>query len=209
MTGSDDAPGGRDRPGGFGPVPPERLRDPQAVLRAGWGWLMALGIALVIGGALAVGAPVVATIAVTLLVGATFLVGGAVQLFHLVSARGWQAGPWSALAGGVSVIGGLLLLFDPLAGMVALTLVMIASFFADGLFRVVMGLRMRPERGWGWIAAGGAATLVLALVMFALFPGISAGLLGLLAGLSLILQGWSFMFLALAARRIGEEADRA
>ncbi len=193
-----------DKPAGYGPLPPEALVDPARSLQRGWRWLVGLGALLLVGGTFAIAAPVVATVAVTLLVGLTILAAGVVQLIHVFDAAGWQARLWSGIAGVIYVVGGLLLLFKPLAGIVALTLVMIISLFVDGVFRVVMGLQCRPERGWGWLAAGGVVTVVLSVLMFGLFPGISLTLLGLLAGISLIFEGWSFIFLGLAARRAGE-----
>jgi uncharacterized membrane protein HdeD (DUF308 family) len=96
------------------------------------------------------------------------------------------------------LLGGLLLLFNSLAGMVSLTLLMIALI---GALRMVMALRMRPDRGWGWLLIGGIAGLALAVGMTVLLPWIGLTALGLLAGIALIFEGWGFVYLALASRQ--------
>jgi uncharacterized membrane protein HdeD (DUF308 family) len=58
------------------------------------------------------------------------------------------------------------------------------------------------------MVAGGVTTLALAGLIFLLFPGISLTLLGILVAVSLILEGWSFVFLGVAARRAAKAAER-
>ncbi len=199
---SDPQPkGGRPGAWGLGPVRRGALVPPADALHRAWGWLLALGIMLLIGGTAALLMPFLASVTVSAIVGATLLVCGAVQVLHVFSAPGWRAGVWSGLAGALYLIGGGVILADPLAGLVALTLVMIVVFFGQGVVRLVLGLRMRPEQGWGWLAAGGALSAALAVGLFLLFPGVSQSLLGILLGVSLIFEGWGVVFVALAARR--------
>ncbi len=208
MADTDPENGRRERPGGLlAPVPRADLQDPPEALRRNWGWLLALGIALLIGGAAAVLLPVAASIAVELAVGVAMLVGGAIQLVQAVRCEGWRARALALLAGALYLVGGALLLINPLAGLVALTLVMLTVFIVDGGFRIAMALRMRPERGWGWVLTGGVLSALLGAGGVLLFPGISLTLLGIIAGVSLIFEGWSFVFVALAARRGGAGGD--
>lgn len=187
---------------------PGDLIDPPACLTRNWGWLLALGIVLVLGGIAAIAAPFLASIAVEGAVGAMMLIGGVLQGVHVWRAGGWRARLWSGVLAAVYLAGGGLLFLNPLAGLVALTLVLLSVLLVDGIARIVFGLRLRPERGWGWMTASGAVSTGLAAVLFLLFPAISLTALGTLAGVALIFEGWSFLFLALAARagRDGETA---
>lgn len=183
-----------------GATGPEPIDAPEAVRRH-WFWLALLGAVLILGGVLAIVMPVAAGVAATLVIGACLLVGGAIQAVHAFKCVGWRARLWHGLSALIYLVGGLWLLFEPFAGLIALSLLIVAILIVDGLMRVMMGLRMRPERGWGWMAAAGAASAALGvlIVIFAL-PAASLTLLGAVAGVSLILEGASFVYLAFAAR---------
>jgi uncharacterized membrane protein HdeD (DUF308 family) len=197
LTGRND---GRGRPG-LGPLPDGSLDTPPEPLQRNWGWLLALGAALILGGIVALVMPFLASVAIEIAIGAVMLAAGGLQVVQVFRCEGWRARSWAGLSALLYLAGGVLLLLNPLAGLVALTLVIAAIFLVDGFTRLVMGVRMRPERGWGWITAGGALSAALGVAIMLLFPGISLTLLGILVGVSFILEGWSFAFLALAARR--------
>ena len=191
------------RPRGLGRLGPDDLIDPPEVLRRNWGWLMALGVVLIIGGLAALLLPFFASVAVTGLIAGVFAIAGIVQFLHGFRVSGWRAQAWSAVSGAIYLGGAGLILLDPLAGMVALTVLVAAIFLVDGAVRIAMGLRMRPERGWGWVTTGGVAAALFGGAVIAFMPAISLTLLGIIAGVSLTLEGWGCVFLALAARRAG------
>ncbi|MEM6745321.1 MAG: hypothetical protein AAF676_16545, partial [Pseudomonadota bacterium] len=88
------------------------------------------------------------------------------------------------------LIGALAVVFDPLAGLAAASLVVVALLFAGGIGRIVEGLRRSgPARVWR-IAAGAASGLA-SLVLLASFPATAPWPLGSLAGASFILDGLS------------------
>jgi uncharacterized membrane protein HdeD (DUF308 family) len=60
---------------------------------------------------------------------------------------------------------------------------------------------MRPHEGWGWIIAAGVIALIVGVLIFIHWPSSSLVVLGTLAGISLIMTGWSYLMIALAARR--------
>lgn len=170
-------------------------------VKRNWYWIAAMGAVLIIGGALAIAMPVAAGVAATVFIGVALLIGGAMQVWDAVAAEGWRARAWHAVSGAIYVVGGLMLLFQPLLGVVALSLLVVSILIADGAVRVVMGVRMRPERGWGWMTASGALSVLLGLglVAFAL-PAVSVTLLGVAVGVSLICEGAAFIYLGVSAR---------
>lgn len=183
------------------------MRDPAPTpgwrrrLRENWIWIALLGAALIAGGVVAIALPVMAGIAVTTVVGAAMILGAVLQGVHAFRDVGGRARAFSLLSAAVYLIGGALLLFNPFAGTVALSLLMLAIFIVDGAVRIAMGLRMRPDRGWGWMTGSGLVTAALALVIAIWFlPGASLSLLGVVAGVNLILEGWAFLFVAFAFR---------
>jgi uncharacterized membrane protein HdeD (DUF308 family) len=183
--------------GATGAVP---IAAPESV-RRNWGWIALLGALLIAGGVVAIAMPVVAGIAATLVIGVSILIGGIVQGVHAFRVEGWKARAWNAVSAIVYVVGGLLLLFQPIVGTVALSLLIIAILIVDGFARIMMGVRMKPERGWGWLAASGAlsAAIGVGIWLFAL-PAASLTLLGAFFGASLIVEGACFLYLAFAAR---------
>ena len=58
----------------------------------------------------------------------------------------------------------LVVILAALAGLFAFSLIVVVMLAISGAVRLAQGLRMRPARGWGWMAASGA---VFAVVKFA------------------------------------------
>ena len=75
-------------------------------------------------------------------------------------------------------------------------------FVAKGVFQIVLGFRLRPHDGWGWIVASGIVALLVGVLIWAQWPMSSLYALGTLAGISLAFTGWSYVWIALAARRL-------
>jgi uncharacterized membrane protein HdeD (DUF308 family) len=182
--------------------------ESREALRKGSFWLIVLGAVLVLGGTAALFLPVAASVSVVLVIGIALLFGGGVQAVHAVGCKGWRARLFHGASAVIYLVGGVLLLAQPLAGLVAVTLLAIAVFFVDGIARIATGISMRPEPGWGWVLTGGLLSVALAVFMFALFPGVSLTLLGVLAGISFLMEGWAFIMVGLAARSSGGTGDQ-
>ncbi len=109
---------------------------------------------------------------------------------------------WTLVTAALSLCLGVLLLYKPGAGAVALTLALTAFFAAEGLFQVVTSLAYRkalPD-AWGWLLASGACDLVLVAIIVAGWPLSAAWMLGLLAGVNLLTSGCAIVMVAFAAR---------
>ena len=203
-TETDHAP--RRKPGGvFGDVP---IDAPETV-RRNWIWLALLGGALIVGGLFAIAAPVAAGLAASIAIGVAFVVCGAVQAFGAFRKQGWRGRVWHGVSAAVFLVGGLLLAFQPLAGTVALSMLIIAILIVDGIARLAMGFRIRPERGWGWLTASGALSAVvgLGLALFAL-PAAGLTVLGVFVGVTLLFDGAAFIYYAFAARPTSDRTVR-
>ena len=169
--------------------------------RRNWGWIALLGALLIAGGIVAIAMPVAAGVAATLVIGVAILVGGVVQAVHAFRCEGWRGRVWHAVSAIVYVVGGLLLLFQPVVGTIALSLLIVAILIVDGIARIMLGVKMRPERGWGWLAGSGALSAALGVAIWAFFlPAASLTLLGAFFGASLIVEGACFLYLGFAAR---------
>jgi uncharacterized membrane protein HdeD (DUF308 family) len=168
-----------------------------------WRMFLIEGIVLLVLGLGAIVLPPLAGLAVTIVLGWLFLVGGIVGLVSTFGARHAPGFAWSLLSAVVAVIAGAVLLWNPLAGLVTLTYVLIAYFVADGIVTIALAIAHRRELmgRWEWMVLNGVIDLVLAGIIISGLPGTFAWALGLLVGIDLVFGGVSLIAMAMAARR--------
>ena len=186
----------------FSPSLREELKHELEHLREHWWWLLVLGIVLVAGGSAAIIVPtltVTTTFVTILLLGITLMVAGVA-----IIVSGFWAGKWSGfllqlLVGLLYVVGGFAITEKPGQGVVLATLVLAAMFIVLGSFRVVAALVYRFPQ-WGWVLLNGAVTLLAGLIIFRHLPEDALWVIGLLVGLELLFNGWTWIMLSLAIR---------
>ncbi|WP_299351814.1 HdeD family acid-resistance protein [uncultured Shimia sp.] len=159
-----------------------------------WGWFLALGILMIIGGSTAFFAPFMVSLVVEVIVGVFFVVAGITMLVQVFTTDdGWDARITYLILGVFNTFAGLMLLFRPLEGLMALTLVMITAFFVNGLLRIAVGVMARPEAGSGWVIFGGAISVLASIYLVTVYPEVSVTLLGIVAGVSLVSEGAGYV----------------
>jgi uncharacterized membrane protein HdeD (DUF308 family) len=178
-------------------------------LSRNWGWLLALSLLMIVLGVFAIGAPVVATIAVQLMLGWLLVIGGIAQGIHAFMVQRWGGFLLQLLSAALYVVIGILLLVNPVEGALALTIVLAVFLIVEGIFKIVMALRVRDHAGWGWVLASGVLSLVLGVMIWAQWPAAGLWVIGLLVGVQLLFTGWSLLMLALAARAHAQGAAPA
>ncbi|MBZ0209850.1 MAG: HdeD family acid-resistance protein [Hyphomicrobium sp.] len=183
-----------------------RVAETRALITAKWGWFLALGIVLIIAGLAAIAFPLVSTIAAKVMLGWLFLIGGVMMIIHAFQAPGWQGFLWELLIGILYAVAGGYLAFFPLTGLLTLAILLAMLFIAEGVFEVIMAVRVRPHEGWIWLLLSGIAALAVGVIIAMGLPESAVWALGLLVGINLLFSGWSYVFLALAGRRAHEAA---
>ncbi|MEE4154875.1 MAG: DUF308 domain-containing protein [Erythrobacter sp.] len=167
---------------------------PEGRSSAGRIWFIILGALFILTGAAAIIFPLVASLSLNLVAGVALLTAGLFTLVHAFRNRGWRGFAAQVALGLLYTVGGALFLFNPLAGMVALAILLGALFAADGVARIAMALRIRPDRSWWIFLISGLLSLILgALVLLGLPSGLSLAFLGIVFGINLILTGASFI----------------
>lgn len=163
-------------------------------LRAASSKLLWLGLAMVLLGLAAIAFPIFTTLAATILVGWALLLSGVAIFISSFWIHG--TGPFFGvnLFGLLSTAAGVFLLFNPLAGAVALTLVLGVMFMFQGAAELVFSLEMRPASGWVGMLISGLASIVLAIIIVSGWPGISLIALGLLVGINFLSSGLGYIF---------------
>lgn len=159
----------------------------------GRGWFIALGLVLVVIGAASLLFPFLAAWSLEFAVGASLIAGGLLTLIHAVRVRGWRGTALQGLIALLYIGGGLIFLTNPFAGLLALTVMFGAFFAADGVARILLAFRIRPQRAWWLFLASGLLALALGiLVLLGLPSGWSVAFLGIFVGINLIFTGASF-----------------
>jgi uncharacterized membrane protein HdeD (DUF308 family) len=171
-------------------------------LKSSWGWVALLAVISIVGGLLALFNPFAATLAATLMAGWTFVILGVVQIIESFQLRGWGGFLWALLFGVLTLLVGISLVANPLAGMVSLTILVAALFIITGVTKVMYGFSLRPISGWGWVLASGVLSLLIAVMIFSNFPWAAGSVLGILLGVELLSNGVLFLLVALGVRKL-------
>ena len=166
-----------------------------------WGWFLALGILLIVLGIVAIGAPFASGVAVELLVGWLLVISGVAHCIQAFKTIGWRGKVLQILCGLLYLGVGILMIMKPMAGLFALTLTVLAYFVVSGIFKIILAIRADDMPQRGWVTVSGILSLVLAIMIGAQFPMSALWVVGLLFGIEMIFSGWSFVMIALAARK--------
>jgi uncharacterized membrane protein HdeD (DUF308 family) len=175
-------------------------------LRSHWCWFFALGILLVICGTAVIVFPAVTAIGsvvAVVVIGVALLVAGVATIVATAWAGHWSGHLWQVLVGLFYVVAGYLILDAPVQATVAFTLMIATLFILIGLFRIVAAFVVRFPH-WGWAVLNGAVTFLIGFVIYKHSPQSALWAIGLLVGLEMLLNGWTWIMLSLAIRRIPE-----
>jgi uncharacterized membrane protein HdeD (DUF308 family) len=159
-----------------------------------------MGAAQIGAGAAAVAVPYVASLFAAASFAWILVFTGVFQIFHAYRVRRWQGFALHFAGGLLYAAAGLLILFNPLPGLMSLTLLLAALLIFEGALRVGTAYRVRPRDRWLWFALGGVASIVLGAVILLGWPNNATWVLGLVLGVELLLAGAINIPLAYACR---------
>ncbi|MEA2079036.1 MAG: HdeD family acid-resistance protein [Pseudomonadota bacterium] len=170
-----------------------------------WGWILALGILFIILGTIGLGITFALTLTTVMFFGALLAVGGVLQIIDAFKCKGWKGVVLHVLIGLLYIAAALMLFTMPLAGSLVLTVMLGGAIAAVGILRIIMGFQMKGKKGWGWLVFAGLVSLLLGGIILFEWPATGLWVIGLLVAIELIIHGWSYVFMALAARRAVKE----
>ena len=168
-------------------------------LEKGWGWLLALGVVFIILGIIALGTPYALALAVDLMLGWIFIICGITSIVSAFSSGNRGKFLLILLSGIIFVIAGILLLANPLKGVLTLVLILAAFLLVEGIFKIIYAFQMKSTQNWSWVLASGIISLILAILIWAQWPA-SIVIIGLLVGFYILFSGISMVMLAIAGR---------
>jgi uncharacterized membrane protein HdeD (DUF308 family) len=175
--------------------------SPFASITLKWGWFVALGILSIVAGFLALLDVVAFTIVSVIFIGAMLLVSGIFQVVHAFATKTWSHFGINVVLGVLYVVGGLLIMREPVRGSLVITIFLLAALVVGGIMRIVIALRHRELRYWWLMAIGGLISVVIGILLWASLPWSSLVLLGTLIAFELIVMGVTWLQFGLALRR--------
>ena len=173
--------------------------DERMSLRPLWWLFLILGLVSVFLGFVAIGSAFIATLASVLVFGVLLLIAGITEVIHAVMVRNLKGFALHLLAAALYLIAGLFMLEDPVRAAAVITLLLAASFLVGGVLRIIFSLGA-DFPGWPWVLFNGLVDLALGALIWSGWPESGLWVIGLFVGIDLVLHGWSWMALALAAR---------
>ena len=158
---------------------------------SGWDYLP--GIAFIVLGVLALMEAPLASVATGIYLGAMLCVAGGFGIVGGIARLGRRGALLAALIGVLSLLVGIAVLYNPVAGAISLTWFVGAWFVVGGLVELAMGFSVTAGRGW--LLLIGIVNLVLGGSVLMMDPLNAFVFLGYLIGFSLLLRGlWSVLF---------------
>jgi uncharacterized membrane protein HdeD (DUF308 family) len=176
------------------------------MLRHASGWSILSGVLLIIFGMVAVGLPFLAALAVNVFIAWLIMFAGLVHLILAFHAHGAGSLIWKLLVGVAYLMFGAYLIWHPVLGIEALTLVLASLFLIEGVLDIVLFFKMRSTPGSSWVLIDGIVTLLLGLLVYVRWPSSSGWAIGFLVGVSMIISGFTRVMLSFAVRKVPQVA---
>ncbi len=167
---------------------------------AAWGAPFVMGLLIAVLGFFAFIAAGITSLATILLFGALLGAGGLVEIVEAFRHRHHGGLVLHLLSGILALVVGAIMLFRPVAGLAAVSLMLGGYFLASGLFRGITAVADRYER-WGFDVFYAVVAIALGIAVFSGWPVTSLWLVGALVGAELIARGIAIMGVSLALRR--------
>src|SRR5262249_38845243 len=168
-----------------------------------WGWLLAVGVLSIVLGVLGLGMTIMLTVVSVFYFGVLLIVIACAQVVQSFKSARWKSVLLHVLMALVYLAAGIMIVIRPLLASLALTWTLAVMLIAIGVMRVVVGIQHRGTQGSGWAVFGGVVTAFFGLMILAKWPTDALWVIGLILAIELIVNGWTQILVALAARAVG------
>jgi len=169
-------------------------------VQANWGWFLGLGILFIILGIIGLGMTFAVTMVSILMYGILLLVGAAAQFVDAAKCHGWKGMVFHVLIAVLYLVAGVAVIVNPIGATAILTLLLAGVLIIVGVVRGIMALQLRGSGKWTWPLLGGIVSVILGLTIMANWPISGLWVIGLFVSIELIVNGWSYIFVSLAAK---------
>lgn len=169
-------------------------------LKENRGWILTLGVIYIIMGFVIAGSPMAATYAIEIFLGFILIVGGIISVVGSFFSGNWKKLILILLSGILYLVVGVMLLKNPMAGVLTLTILLAAFLLVEGIFKIIHSFQMKPAANWGWLLVSGIASVILGVMIWGEFPQSSAFIIGLLVGIYFLFNGLSMVMISFALK---------
>jgi len=138
------------------------------------------------------------------LIGWFLVIGAGFQLFGAFGGGGLGHVLLRLALAAVSLIAGIWLITQPMKGTITLTVLLVSYFIVFGIMHLLAYFANWEVEGAGSLAVTGVLQLILGLLIGFHLPSSANWAIGLLVGISFVMQGSVFLMLGLAGRRASE-----
>lgn len=166
-----------------------------------WSSLLILGIVLMVIGVLAILCADYMTLKTIMLLGVLLAIAGILQVVFAFIGRKGQGFTHALLSGIFYATVGFVFITHPTSTALAFTLLLAAFYSVSGLFKIIVSL-VTPVIQWGWLLVSGIVSFVLGMLIWLEWPTTELWLIGLYIGIDLIVLGWFWIMLSLAAKSL-------
>src|SRR5210317_823477 len=153
-----------------------------AEVKRNWFWYLLMGIALIVFGTVAIGRTCLFTKVSMIFLGWLMIAAGGTQIvFTCWRGRGWAGFFFDILTGVLYAVVGFMIVANPGATAVTLTLLIAMFLMFDGLFRVIGAISVRFPH-WGWTVLSGIISIALGVMIWKQWPYSGIWVIGLFVG---------------------------
>ncbi len=157
------------------------------------------GVMMMIAGGLAIANPWAGSVGFVLFIASMFLVMALFFAFITLKAHNKSLGAWLKVF--LLLISGILLLILPGLGVATIAILFALYFFMDAFGSLALGFEMRPLKGWGSSVVNGLLSLFLGIIMIYDWPLSSVVVVGIIIGVSFIMDGLFFVYLGILSKK--------
>jgi len=168
------------------------------------GALIGLGILFIVLGMIGIYGQVFFSFLSVNILGVFLFAGGILQGIHAFQSSGWKSVSIQMIFAIIYIVGAIYVWAFPIPALEVITLWLAAIFFVTGVLRLISAFQHRHFGEWIWMALSAVVSIVLGILIMNGFPASSLWLPGFLIAIELLLQGWSLLFLGLAARSLAK-----
>lgn len=184
---------------GFGLIP--RVPDPKSIPSHAWGWFVALGIIQIVVGLFCWIDVTAASFAGVFIIGGLLVVAGILQMVHAYAVRGWAGFLLYLLLGAFYILGGFLLMAEPLRGSLIITIVVAVLLVVSGITRLIMAATHRHMQGLWLVILSGVVSILVGVMLYESLPWSSLWMLGTLIAIELVFFGIAWIQFGLALKK--------
>jgi uncharacterized membrane protein HdeD (DUF308 family) len=166
------------------------------------GALIGMGVLFIALGMIGVAGQTLFSFVTINLLGAFLIFAGALQFAHALKSSGWKSVGIQIILAILYIAAGIYTWAFPIPALEVITLWLAAIFFVTGFLRLISAFQHRHFREWFWLVLSSAISILMGVLIMNGYPESSLWLPGLLIAIELLLQGWSLLFLGLAARSL-------